>query len=116
MIKDTCFHPCSVASGDSTMIQCDSESQESLEKEKAKSEFVLSYNETAFFFLLAIWIFYRKLEILGEMLVYSKYIFMLNLFHSFFFFPQLDLSFIYIESCCRGYFFPLHVFHVRDLK
>lgn len=50
MIKDTCFHPCNVASGDSTMIQWDRVSQESLEKKGEKWSFVfLEWNSILFF-------------------------------------------------------------------
>lgn len=44
MIKSTCFHPHSVATSDSTILQWDLESQESLEREKANKRAFLEWN------------------------------------------------------------------------
>lgn len=111
VIKNTCFHPYTVAINHSTMIQWDLESQESLEREIAKNKHAfLEWNSIVF---LAVQIDYRML------LVYSKYNFLWNIFYwpenrwwFFFFFGFICLFFNRTEfHCCKGdrdlFFFPL---------
>lgn len=76
MIKDTCFHPCNVASGDSTMIQWDRVSQESLEKKRWKVKFCFPWMKQHFIFSMSLSGFSTpKLHFVREMLVYSTNIF-----------------------------------------